>query len=198
MPTSCTGSDNWVAVDESDAIDRSKHGDGDAFATLVTRYQDIAFRTAYMITGDAADAEDAAQTGFVKAWFGLRSFRPGAAFRPWLLTIVANEARNRRTAKSRHPQIDLDVVQHEVQEGGSCSPDELAIIAERDRTLFASINRLSVEDRVVIAYRYFLELNEAEMAAALGCRSGTVKSRLSRAMARLRVQITNQEEAALE
>jgi len=54
-------------------------------------YQRIAFRTAYLLTGSAADAEDAAQAGFVNAWVSLPRFRRGAPFKPWLLRIVANE-----------------------------------------------------------------------------------------------------------
>ena len=63
-------------------------------------YQGIAFRTAYLLAGSAADAEEAAQDGFVKAYRALGRFRIGAPFRPWLLKIVANEARNRRRALS--------------------------------------------------------------------------------------------------
>ena len=59
-------------------------------------YQGIAFRTAYLLTGSAADAEDAAQDAFVKAYYALGRFRKGAELRPWLLRIVANEARNKR------------------------------------------------------------------------------------------------------
>ena len=61
----------------------------------------MAFRTAYVICGDAAEAEDAAQEGFMKARAALHRFRPGRPFRPWLLQIVANEARNRRRAAGR-------------------------------------------------------------------------------------------------
>src|SRR3712207_6861099 len=59
------------------------------------------FRTACLITSSAADAEEAAQEAFVKAWRALPRFRAGAPFRPWLLTIVANEARNRRRAEGQ-------------------------------------------------------------------------------------------------
>ena len=64
-------------------------------------YQGVAFRIAYLLTGSAADAEDAVQLGFVKAWSALPRFRAGAEFRPWLLRIVANEAHNRRRSSTR-------------------------------------------------------------------------------------------------
>ena len=73
-------------------MERAKHGDENAYATLVTRYQAVAARTAYVITGSDAEAEEAAQDAFVKAYYALDRFRSGAPFRPWLLRIVANEA----------------------------------------------------------------------------------------------------------
>lgn len=141
---------------------------------------------AYLITGDAAEAEDAAQTGFVKAWLALKSFRTGAPFRPWLLQIVANEARNRRTARSRRPAIELDTVADSLSASQESSPEASAITRDLHGQLVETLNRLRSEDRAVIVARYFLDLSEAEMADMLGCRRGTVKSRLSRAMGRLR------------
>src|SRR2546423_13418492 len=83
---------------EQQLVDRAQRGDEDAYEELVHAYQGIAFRTAYLIAGNAADAEEAAQEGFVKAYRALGRFRPGAPFRPWLLQIVANQARNPRPA----------------------------------------------------------------------------------------------------
>ena len=70
-------------------------------------HQDVAFRAAYLVTGSAAEAEDAAQEGFVKAWQALGRFREGAPFRPWLLAIVVNEARNRRRHAGRQAALAL-------------------------------------------------------------------------------------------
>ena len=86
---------------EDELVERARDGDATAFAELVRDHQEIAFRTAYLITRNAADAEDAAQVGLTKAWRALPRFRRGAPFRPWLLAIVANEARNRRRAEGR-------------------------------------------------------------------------------------------------
>ena len=69
--------------------------------------QEVAFRTAYLITGDASEAEDATQEAFVKAYRSLGRFRPGAPFRPWLLSIVANEAKNRSKAAGRRARLVL-------------------------------------------------------------------------------------------
>ena len=95
------------ALTESELIALASEGDGDAYASLVRAHQDIAFRTAMLITQDAADAEEAAQDAFVKAWRALPRFRRGEPWRPWLLTIVANEARNRRRSAGRRSALAL-------------------------------------------------------------------------------------------
>jgi len=139
-----------------------------------------------VITGAAADAEEAAQEGFTKAYFGLARFRSGAPFRPWLLRIVANEAKNRRKAAGRRPTVDLSLVEDRAAGDPSGSPEASALAGERRELVLTALRRLREEDRLVIAYRYFLELSEAEMAEALDVAPGTVKSRLSRALGRLR------------
>ena len=94
-------------------------------------YQGIAFRTAYVIAGNAADAEEAAQDGFVKAWRALGRFRDGAPFRPWLLQIVANEARNRRRSAGRRAHLALRAATEEPSGDAAPSP-EAALLSARD------------------------------------------------------------------
>ena len=78
-------------------IDRARAGDVGAYETLVRRYQDVALRTAYLVAPEA-DAADAVQDAFLKAYAALPRFRSGSPLRPWRLRIVANEARNRGSA----------------------------------------------------------------------------------------------------
>ena len=158
----------------------------------MTAYQGIAFRTAYVVAGNAADAEEAAQDAFVKAYRALWRFRAGAAFKPWLLRIVANEARNRRRSAGRRSALALRAAQEPPGEAAP-SPEAALVGAERREELIAALNRLSDDDREAIACRYFLDLSEAETAAALGIRRGTVKSRLSRALERLRAELEEEE-----
>ncbi len=166
-----------------------------AYEVLVRRYQDLAYRTAYLIAGAAADAEDAAQEGFVKAWYAIGRFRAGAAFRPWLLAIVANEARNRRRSHRRQDDLVLRAATDRPSGDAAPSPEVAALEHEQRRVLLAALNRLAERDRAVIAARFFLELSERETAAVLGCRPGTVKSRISRALARLRTELGGAEGA---
>jgi len=167
-------------------VERAREGDTRAFEVLVKRYQGIAQRTAYVVAGNAGDAADAAQTAFIKAYYALGRFRKGAAFRPWLLKIVANEARNRRRSAGRREGLRLRLEEDPPREGAAPSPEAAVLAAEPRRVLVEAINSLKEEERQVIALRYFLDLSEKEMAAALGVARGTVKSRLSRAMTRLR------------
>ena len=176
---------------ENELVELARSGDGDAFAALVRAHQDVAFRIAMLITQAAAEAEDAAQEGFVRAWRALPRFQTGRPLRPWLLTIVANEARNRRRAGGRREHLVLRVAGEERPAGGAAPSPEAALLAGETRaTLLAGLARLRDDDRLVLGCRYLLELTEAETAATLGVPQGTVKSRTSRALGRLRGEVT--------
>ena len=175
------------ALTEGELVALARNGDGDAYASLVRAHQDIAFRTAMLITQDAADAEEAVQDAFVKAWRALGRFRPGEPLRPWLLTIVANEARNRRRSAGRRSALALRAA---APDGSGHSAEAQVIAGESRAALLAGMARLRPDDRLVLGCRFLLELSEAETAAALGVRQGTVKSRTSRALARLREEVT--------
>ena len=174
--------------DDGELFARAQRGETAAYEEIVHRYQQVAFRTAYVITGSAAEAEDAAQEGFVKAYKALATFRQGAEPRPWLLRIIANEARNRVRSAGRRHQLELRLAEGFRPGGAAPSPEAAAVAAEDRRHLLGLVNGLSDEDRLVIASRYFLELSGEETAEALGIPEGTVKSRLSRALARLRAR----------
>jgi RNA polymerase sigma-70 factor (ECF subfamily) len=181
------------ALDEDAALIASaRQGDTGAYAGLVVRYQEIAFRTAYLILGDAAEAEDAAQEAFINAYYALGRFRAGSPFRPWLLRIVANAARNRRKASTRREALSRRAAS--IQLVATSDTPEVAILEdERRQALVRSLEQLREEDRLVIACRYLLELSEEETASALGCPRGTVKSRLARALGRLRAALATDE-----
>ena len=149
-------------------------------------HQDIAFRTACVITQNAADAEEATQDAFVKAHRALGRFRRGAPFRPWLLQIVANEARNRRRSAGRRASLWQRALDEEISGDAAPSPETVVVAAERRARLLAALAELRDEDRLVLGCRYLAGLSEEETGAALGLRRGTVKSRTSRALERLR------------
>lgn len=176
-------------LEDAALIELARDGDIGAYGELMERYRDVAFRTAYLITRSAADAEDAAQEAFVKAYYALGRFRGDAAFRPWILRIVSNEARNRRRSARRREGLALRLAGDRPSGGGAPSPEAAVLSREARGTLLSALGGLPERDRLVIAYRYFLDLSESETAAALGIRRGTVKSRLARALGRLRTAL---------
>jgi RNA polymerase sigma factor (sigma-70 family) len=175
---------------DHELVERARGGDGAAYATLVRDHEETAFRIAYVICGNAADAEEAAQEAFLKAYRALGRFRTSEPFRPWVLAIVANEARNRRRSAGRRAALVLRAAGEGRPSGEAAPSPEAALLAGERRTrLLAALGELDERDRTVIACRYLLDLSEAETAAALGVRPGTVKSRLSRALERLRKEV---------
>lgn len=160
---------------------------------LVRGHQEAAFRVAVLISGDASDAEDAAQEAFIKAYRALGKFRSGAPFRPWLLAIVSNEARNRRRESGRRAGLVLRAAAAPVET--PASPETSVVAAERRDELLLAVRELGEEAQAVISCRYFLGLSEEETAAALNCPKGTVKSRLSRAIGKLRERMVSAQNA---
>ncbi len=129
-------------LDDAELVERANEGDLRAYEGLVESYRGIAHRTAYLLTGSAADAEDAAQEAFVKVFYALPRFRRGAPFRPWLLKIVANEAVSRRRAAVRTERLNLRST--EVRPSGDAvpSPEAAALRDESRRELLAAVGRL--------------------------------------------------------
>jgi RNA polymerase sigma factor (sigma-70 family) len=177
-------------LEDAELIERARRGEGMAYEELVRRYQDVAVRAAHVIAPDG-DAEDAAQEAFVKAYAALARFRTGSLFRPWLLRIVTNEARNRRRSAGRRTGLALRAAEDRPLGDAAPSPELAVLASERRAALVAALNRLRDDDREVIGARYFLDLSEAETADTLGIPRGTVKSRLSRALGRLRAGLVD-------
>ncbi len=149
------------------------------------RYQDVALRTAHLVCPEA-DADDAVQDAFLKAYAALPRFRTGSPVRPWLLRIVANEARNRRRSAGRRTGLALRAAAVDATPAVVPGPEVSTIAAETKSELLAAIRTLRDDDREILGARFFLDLNEAETAEALGLPRGTVKSRTARAIGRLR------------
>src|ERR1035437_2281693 len=139
--------------DDRELFARAQRGDMAAYEEIVKRYQQVAFRTAYVITRSAADAEDATQQGFIKAHRALGSFCTGAEPRPWLLQIVANEARNRVRSAGRRHQLELRLAEGYRPGGAAPPPEAAAVAAEDSARLLGLVNALSDEDRLVIPRR---------------------------------------------
>lgn len=177
-------------------IDRVRAGQTDAYAELVRRYATDAHRAA-VFSGAGADAEDVVQIAFVKAYRNLGSFRSESSFRPWLLRIVVNESRNAARAARRR----RDATERAVWLAGvpvAADPEAEAVTGALRATLLSAVARLSEPHREVVVCRYFLGLDEREVARTLGLPRGTVKSRLHRALRRLRTELAGGSAAEQE
>ncbi len=154
---------------------------------MVRRHAPLAIRTAALL-GAGEDAEDVVQEAFVKAYVALGGFRPEAPFRPWLLRIVANETRNLHRAAGRRSARELRAWEQSLPLllARPDEPVEALLSGERQAALVRALARLSTPHRQVLTCRYLLDLDEAETAAVLGWPRGTVKSRLHRALPKLR------------
>jgi RNA polymerase sigma-70 factor (ECF subfamily) len=173
-----------TSTDDSALVAAALRGDAASFGALVERYQQPAFRAAYLLLRDAPAAEDVAQEAFVRAFRQLKSFRHDAPFRPWLLRIVTNLALNELRSRSRRSGLveRIGRTAPRVEQ----APAAAVEAAEESEMVLRAMDSLPPDDRVVLHLRYFLELPEREIASAIGRPAGTVKSRLHRASARLR------------
>lgn len=171
-------------LNESDLIRRARQGDGSAWESLVRAHQEAAFRLAYLILADSDQAEDVAQEAFLRAYQALQRFDADRPFRPWLLSIAANLARNQRRSLTRYLAAMRRLVQGETDPPVSVEARSSQNLEAEG--LWRAMRRLDQLDQQVIYLRYFLDLPVAETAQALGVAEGTVKSRLHRALNRLR------------
>jgi RNA polymerase sigma-70 factor (ECF subfamily) len=161
--------------------------DATAFDALVRAEGQSALRVATVVLGTPDGADDVVQIAMERAWSAIATYDEDRPFRPWFLRIVANTARNDRRQRGRQAALRLRAEREPTR--GPTSAEEAAITAFERRQVLVAVNRLDIDDRTVIALRYFEQLGEADMAVVLGCAPGTVKSRLARARARLREQL---------
>lgn len=176
-----------VDVNEAEQIVAARGGNEATWAALVQAHQAAVFRLAYLLLGDADEAEDVAQEAFIRAFYALARFDPARPLRPWLLQIARNLAYNRRRSLRRYLAALgrwWEATSSQVE-----APSVTVLQEQEAQTLWQAVQQLQVRDQEVIYVRYFLALSVADTAAALGVAEGTVKSRLSRALSRLRTVV---------
>jgi len=185
-------------LDEKQWVERARRGDSGAYDELVRAHQEAAFRAAYLITHDAADAQDVAQEAFIRAFDALGRFDARRPFRPWLLRIATNLALNRLKASKRRQAMAERYGARAVETQDTPTIEANVLKRERGRRVWDAIGRLKPDDQRLLVLRYFLELSEAELAQAFGVAAGTIKSRLHRALAKLRDVIRAHDPDLLE
>lgn len=184
-------------LNDQQAIARLKRGDINGLSALITRYQVRAIRTAYLITQDAALAEDVVQDAFVNAYHAIRSFDARRPFSPWFMRAVVNGAI--KAVRRTNVQLSLD------EDDGNDNTDSISYLAdptpepdylietlETEEIVWKALGMLSAEHRAIIVLRFYLDMNETEMAEQLNVPVGTVKSRLHSAKRHVRQWLAHQ------
>jgi RNA polymerase sigma-70 factor (ECF subfamily) len=185
-------------LDESRLIERARRGDLAAYDELVRAHQEAAFRAAYLITHDTADAQDAAQEAFIRAYDALGRFDVRRPFRPWLLRIATNLAINRLRASQRRQSLVERYGVNTMETQETPAIEASVVKRERSRRVWDAVRLLKPDDQQMLILRYFFDLSEAELARAFDVAAGTVKSRLHRALGRLRDLIRTHDPDLIE
>ena len=170
-------------MEESTLVLRAANGDAAAWESLALAHQQAVFRLAYLLLGDADDAEDIAQETFLRAWKYLKRFDSTRPLRPWLLSIAANLSRNRRRSAGRYVSALMRAFRDEPK---AIALEEKNSQQTEANELWRAVQQLDLPDQQIVYLRYFLDLPVSETADVLQIAEGTVKSRLSRALEKLR------------
>jgi RNA polymerase sigma-70 factor (ECF subfamily) len=185
-------------MDEVQAIQAAQAGDLPAFNRLVMAYQGMAYNVAYRIVGDADAAADACQEAFISAFKAIKKFR-GGSFKSWMLRIVTNACYDHLRYTGRRPADSLEEVAENPQHAPKLvsdheHPEEYTLRQELNEMIQSGIETLPADQRVVLVLSDVQGFSYQEIADITGVSLGTVKSRLSRARARLRDYLVAQQE----
>lgn len=167
---------------EAQQIRLARQGDQAAWEALMRVHQQPVFRLAYLLLGDPDEAEDIAQETFLRAYKALNRFDTERPLRPWLLRIASNLAHNRHRSIGRYIATLTRFAQQD--------PDNIKSTTinpeDESQMLWMAVRKMAKPFQEVIYLRYFLDMPENEMVEALDVPAGTVKSRLHRALSKLR------------
>ena len=173
-------------MDDSQAIRRLKRGEISALETLVLRYQEKAIRIAFLITHDEPLANDVVQATFLQVYRRIEQFDETCAFEPYFLRSVVNASLNAVKATAKQISLDDDLSQLESLLSQASSAETEVESRQFRAEILSALSKLHPRQRAVVIQRYYLEMSEKEMSAALDIPAGTVKWLLNEARTKLR------------
>ena len=184
-------------LEDADAglVVRCRLGDEEAFDALVRKHQLRAFNVAYQLLRNHEDATEVAQDAFVSVYRNIAQFREDCEFTTWLHQIVVNLARNKHRwwkRRGRQQAVALDDPLASQIAGPAVTPDVEAEQSEFSRRLMKKMGELPREFREVLVLRNIENMSYHQMAVALECPVGTIKSRLARAREELRERMNHE------
>jgi RNA polymerase sigma-70 factor, ECF subfamily len=175
---------------EQEWLEKARHGDEDAFTTLVETYQTPVYNLCYRMLGDPGSAEDAAQETFWRAWQNLNRYDPERSFITWLLSIAAHFCIDQQR-KRRIPLFELDEFpDFDISDPHEPTPEKTVSMDEEDAALYALINQLNPQDRAAVILKYWNDCSEEEISQMLSLTVSAVKSRLHRSRRQLAEMIS--------
>jgi len=198
--------DKLARDDEEKLIVRSQQGDISAFNQLVLHHQQVVYNTVFRLLGDYDTAADVTQEAFISAFRAIHTYRGKSLFRTWLLRISTNLACDHWRRIRRHPSESLEAVADEeesytpsliealAQTGSDSNPEENLLTQELQELIQRGLQELSLDQRTVIVLCDIEGLSYEEIAEATQTTLGTVRSRLSRARADLRLYLSQHKE----
>jgi RNA polymerase sigma-70 factor (ECF subfamily) len=174
---------------------RARRGDEAAFAALVKDHESAIFNLCYRLLGDSAEAEDAAQETFVRAYHHLREYDRNRSFKTWLFAIASHYCID-RLRRRRYLALSLEAdppLQHPALHEPAPGPEECALLHERSELVQDLLDQLAPKDRTVVVLRYWHNLPYSEIARMMGVTLSAVKSRLHRARVELAQRLSTQQ-----
>jgi RNA polymerase sigma-70 factor, ECF subfamily len=192
--------------DEDQLIARSQRGDVNAFNELILHYQQTTYGVVYRMVGDADIAADVTQDAFIAAFRAIPSFHAGSSFRAWLLRIASNLACDHWRRTQRHPIESLDVLTDEdephaasdisalVERNQEANPEEYLLTQELQELIQRGLQELPLDQRVAVVLCDIEGLSYEEISISTQSNLGTVRSRIARGRARLRLYLEQYRE----
>ncbi len=184
-----------ILQDENTLVQRAAKGERDAFSQLLQQYQKPIYNLALRMVGDREDAADLTQDVFLKAWRSLPFFKEECSFSTWLYRLASNICIDFLRHQKRRRTVSLVFLDRDDEEtaydppSGEPEPEQLLLRREQLRELARAMDALEVEYRQILTLRVIDGLDYSQIAEILECKVGTVKSRLSRARAKLRLNL---------